>query len=148
MLLCLTASVIANAAHFVALGRFEAATLMGLTGFRYLVALKTVDKRMMLVFMGLSTIIFVVTYSDWVSWLALLGILFGTYGSFRPTEQQMRAYFMCGTTTWLIYNVLAFTPVGILMQASFLTSLAIGYWRYHGGQAESDGKPCSEPAAS
>ena len=130
VLLCLTASVVVNAIHFALLGRPEAAALLGLTGIRYLVAIKTVDRRMMFVFMGLSTMIFVVTYTDWLSWLALIGIFFGTYGSFRPTEQQMRVFFMCGTTSWLAHSFLSFTPVGILMQAAFLSSNAIGYWRH------------------
>ena len=130
VLLCLTTSVLVNAIHFALLGRPEAAALLGLTGVRYLVAIKTVNRWMMLVFMGLSTVIFVVTYSDWLSWLALIGIIFGTYGSFQPTEQQMRVFFMCGTTSWLLHSALTFTPVGILMQASFLASNAIGYWRH------------------
>ena len=37
---------------------------------------------------------------------------------------------MGGNLTWLIHNILAATPVAALMEAAFLTSSIVAYWRF------------------
>lgn len=66
-----------------------------------------------------------------LSILALCGVLLGTYGSFHASDRTMRLCFIAGNSTWLLHNLIAWTPVATLMEASFLASNLLGYWRFH-----------------
>ena len=132
VLLLLAISTGFNAVHFLLLERPGASVVIGLTGIRYLTAIVTTSKRAMWFFISLNVIAFLVTYQNPQSFLALSAVLMGTYGSFLPADRNMRQFFMAGNTLWLIHNVLVFTPIGMLMEASFLTSNFVGYVRFYG----------------
>jgi hypothetical protein len=132
VLLCLFVSVSFNSAHFFLLDRPGPSALMLLTGMRYLVATVTTDRKVMLCFFAATIAAFTTTFKSPLSLLALCGSLIGTYGSFQPLGQQVRLYFMGGNVCWLIHNTFLWTPVGITMEAVFLASSIIGYWRHYG----------------
>ena len=132
VLLCLVFSVAFNGAHFFFLDRPGAGALMLLVGVRYLVALATTDRKVMFLFFLITGVTFAATFKSPLSLLALCGSLFGTYGSFQPLGNKVRLYFMGGNVCWLLHNALAWTPVGTIMEASFLISSIVGYWRFYG----------------
>ena len=132
ILLCLIVSVTFNGAHFFYLGRPGPSALMLLIGLRYLVAIITTERKVMIFFLLVTGATFAFTFESTLSLLALAGSLIGTCGSFQPIGRQVRFYFMGGNSCWLIHNILAWTPVGIAMEAAFLTSSVIGFWRHYG----------------
>ena len=131
VLLCLTLLTTFNASHFFLLGRIAPAALTMLTGIRYVTAVLTRNRTVMVLFMILSVGVFWGTFKSPLSFLALLGVLLGTYGTFQPADRKLRLFLMLGNACWLIHNLLAGTPVATVMEASFLTSNITGYWRFY-----------------
>lgn len=132
VLLCLFISTAFNGVHFFLLDRPGPGALMLVTGIRYLVALRTTDRKVMIFFLVVSCGTFLITFKSPLSLLALCGTLVGTYGSFQPAGRTVRLYFMGGNMAWLSHNILVWTPVGIVMEALFLSSSLVGFWRYYG----------------
>ena len=132
VLLCLYVSTAFNGAHFFLLDRPGPGALMFLIGIRYLVAIRTTDRKVLIFFLLVTCGILLVTAKTPVSLLALCGALLGTYGSFQPRGRTVRLYFMGGNVSWLSHNILAWTPVGIVMEIAFLTSSLVGFWRHYG----------------
>ena len=132
VLLCLCVSVAFNGAHFFLLDRPGPSVLMLLTGIRYLVATISTDRRVMIFFLVITCAAFFTTFKVPVSFLALVGSLIGSFGSFQPSGQKVRLYFMGGNVTRLVHNAFLWTPVGVAMESLFLTSSVVGYWRYFG----------------
>lgn len=132
VLLCLFFCVAFNGAHFFLLDRPGPSALMLLTGIRYLIATITTDRRVMIFFLLVTCAAFFATFKSPLSLLALAGSMVGTFGSFQPLGRKVRLYFMGGNVAWLCHNALLWTPVGIAMEALFLASSVVGYWRYFG----------------
>jgi len=132
ILLCLVLGTAFNASHFLLLQRPGPAALIALIGTRYLTSLYTTDRRAMYLFLVLSAAAFATTYQSPVSLLALLAVCCGTWGTFHPDDRVLRRFIILGNTCWLLHNLLVWTPVGVLMEASFLGSNLIGYWRFYG----------------
>ena len=130
ILLCLVGSTLLNSSHFLLLDKPGPATLMLLTGIRFLVAMSTKNRSFMYLFLLITLVSFLLTFKSSLSFLALLGSFVGVCGSFQPTDRGIRLFFMAGNLTWLIHNILAATPVAALMEAAFLTSSIVGYWRF------------------
>mgnify|MGYP002039568312 CR=1 FL=1 len=132
ILLALIVSTAFNGIHFLFLDRPGPGALMFLTGTRYIAAIVTTDSRARLFFLAVTATAFAYSFESWMSTVALCGTLVGTYGSFEPTDRRVRLFFMAGNICWLIHNSLVWTPVGIIMEITFLISSIIGYWRHYG----------------
>jgi hypothetical protein len=132
ILLCLFVSTAFNGVHFLLLDLPGPGALMFLIGIRYLVATQTTNRKALIFFLVLTCGTFWVTAKTPVSLLALCGALMGTFGSFHPQGRAVRLYFMGGNISWLSHNILAWTPVGIVMEIAFLASSTVGFWRHYG----------------
>ena len=131
ILLWISGSAIANACHFFVLDRPAAATLFLITGGRSLAAAFTVNRKIMYLFFGLILAGFLFSYQAPLGFLGLFATLLATYGSFQNTHQKVRVIFMLSATSWMVHNILVRTPVAALMEAMFLASNLVGYWRFH-----------------
>ena len=131
VLLCLTLLTTFNASHFFLLGSIGPASLTMLTGIRYVTAVFTRNRKVMVLFLLLSVGVFWMTFQNPLSFLALTGVVLGTYGSFQPSDRTLRLFLMLGNACWLVHNILAGTPVATVMEASFLASNIAGYWRFY-----------------
>ena len=129
--MCMVVCNFLNASHFFLLGRPGPAALLVVTGVRYSAAVVTTDRRVMFLFLLGTAGIFFATATNALSVMACIGTLIATYGSFHPNSRSLRLITMVGNSIWLVHNVLASTPVGAVMEAAFLTSNMVGYWRYH-----------------
>ena len=143
ILLFLSASCVFNSAHFFVLDRPGAAAVTLLTALRFIVAVFTVDRRAMYFFLFASVTAFFLTFHNSLSYLALFATLLGTYASFLSSDRRMRILIMIGTSTWLIHNVLAVTPVAVAMEASFLISNIIGYMRFYRSPGDEERSVCA-----
>lgn len=131
ILLWLSGSAIANACHFFILGRPTAGTLYLIMAVRSLAAAFSVNRKMMYLFLGVILVGFFFSYKNPLGFLGLSGTLLATYGSFQKTDQRVRVIFMLSAGIWMVHNILVRTPVAALMEATFLTSNVLGYWRFH-----------------
>jgi len=138
ILLWLLGTSIANACHFFVLGEAAAGILNIVIGARCLVAAFSVNQPIMYVFLGLMVVGFSCSCKGPLDLLALLAALSATYGSFQEAEQRVRVFHMVSNVSWMVYNLLVWTPVAAAMQATFLTSNVLGYWRFHGDTGDAE----------
>ena len=131
ILFWLSGSAMANACHFFILNRPTPGTLYLIMGGRSLAAAFTVNRKIMYLFLGLVLVGFFFSYKYALGFLGLFGTLLATYGSFQKTYRTVRVLFMLSAASWMVHTLLARTPVAALMEATFLTSNLIGYWRFH-----------------
>jgi len=135
VLLCLTSLAVLNAAHFLLLDRTTPAVMLLLTATRYVTAMFTRHRAFFWLYLAAAVVGITLSYSGPLSWLALAGVFFGTFGSFQPTDRAMRKCFFCGNSCWILHNILAQTPVAIVMEVAFFASNVVGYWRLYGRSA-------------
>lgn len=107
---------------------------MILTGTRYVIAMYSQRRELIIFFAAAAVVTFILTWNGPQNLLALAGSLLGTVGSFQRSDHIMRFCFIGGNTVWLIHNLIAGSPVGSVMEASFLTSNVIGYLRFYGSK--------------
>ncbi len=131
ILACLCCSCLLIAAHFALLGLWTAMGLAFMAAVRMVSSYLTTSKRVMGVFIALAVLTAMVSYQGLLSVLSCLGAVFGTIGSFCREDRQLRLVMMCATSLWLVHNILARTPTAVLMEALFLGSNLLGYYRFY-----------------
>ena len=82
-------------------------------------------------FMCASVAISIVSYTGILSILSCLGSLFGTAGTFCKDDKRLRQILLVGTSLWLVHNILAKSPTAVLMEALFIASNLVGYYRFY-----------------
>jgi len=132
VLLCLTALATLNAGHFLLLDRTTPAVMLLLTATRYVTAMFTRHRAFFYLYLVAAVVGSSLSYSGPLSWLALAGVFCGTFGSFQQSDRAMRQCFFCGNSCWITHNILAQTPVAIVMEICFFASNVVGYWRLYG----------------
>ena len=133
ILLWLFGTAIANSCHFFILGRTAPGTLFLIIAARCLAAALSVNRKIMYVFIGLILVGFSYSYKSPLGFLGLFGTLSATYGSFQRTEPRVRVFHMLSNVSWMVHNILVWTPVAAAMEATFFFSNLLGYWRFHRG---------------
>jgi len=131
ILLWLSGSAIANACHFFILDIPAPGTLLLIMGVRSLAAAFSVNRKIMYLFFGVILVGFFFSYKTPLGFLGLFGALAATYGSFQKTDKRVRVILMLSAASWMVHNILVRTPVAAVMEATFLTSNLLGYWRFH-----------------
>ena len=130
ILLWLSGSAFFNACHFFVLGRAVPGILFLFIGARSLTAAFSINRKIMYVFIGLIVVGFFCSYKSPLGVLGLFATLSATYGSFQRTEQRVRVFHMLSNVSWMAHNILVATPVAAVMEATFLGSNILGYWRF------------------
>lgn len=138
LLLWLSACATTNACHFFILSQHVPAILFLITGGRCLVASLTVNRKIMYLFFGLILSAFSLTYRNPLDIPSVVFTLLSNYASFQKRQETVRLIYMFCTMFWIVHNILVQSPVAALMEATFLTSNVVGYWRLiHRDQATS-----------
>ena len=138
IILCLIVSCLLIAAHFALLGHSTAMGLALLAAVRFVASYHTTSKKVMAVFLGAAVAVATLTFHGTLSVLGCIGAIFGTIGSFCKEDKQLRLNMLAATSVWLAHNCLAGTPTAVLMEALFLASNLLGYYRFYCRRA---GKP-------
>ncbi|WP_462328146.1 YgjV family protein [Desulfobaculum sp.] len=128
---CLFLSGILISSHFFLLGHSTAGLLMLIATTRYLTSVYTTSRRAMGFFLSLSTIAAAWTYEGLLSIISYLGSAFQTAGAFAQHDKRLRQLMIIGTLFWLLHNTLAQSPTAVLMEALFLVSNIVGYYRHY-----------------
>jgi hypothetical protein len=117
--------------HFIMLEQWTAAGLMGIATIRYFVSMFTSSKRVMLVFILSSVVVFISTYVGFISVICFMGSAFQTVASFSKNDKVLRQLMIIGTSFWLLHNFLADSPAAVVMEALFIISNIVGYYRFY-----------------
>ena len=135
---CLIVSCLLIAVHFALLGHWTAMGLGALAAVRFIASYHTTSKTVMAVFIGAALVVAATTFHGLLSILSCLGSIFGTIGSFCKDDKRLRQIMLIATSLWLVHNIFAGTPTAVLMEALFISSNLLGYYRYYYRRA---GKP-------
>lgn len=127
--LCVAGTLIFS--HFILLEQWTAAGLMAVATIRYFVSIFTTSKKVMLAFLLCSLIVFIFTFMGTISILCFTGSVFQTIASFCKNDKKLRLLMIIGTSFWLLHNVLINSPVAVVMEALFISSNLIGYYRFY-----------------
>ncbi len=128
---CLLVSCTLISVHFMLLDHWTAACLGILAAIRFTVSLFSTSKKIMSGFILATIAISAISYEGILSILAGTGGCFGTAASFCKEDKQLRQLMLVGTSLWIIHNYLAGSPGAVLMEAIFISSNLIGYFRYY-----------------
>ena len=131
ILLLLTLSCVFLTIHYVLLDSAAAAIVVGISAIRFFVASRTQHVAVALSFLAASIIGTLATWRIPADVLVLLGGALANTASFADTDKKLRLIMMLATSCFLVYNALIFSPVGILVEISFLSSNFLGYYRHY-----------------
>ena len=131
MLVCFMSAATLIAIHFLLLEKWTAAALSFLAVARFITSYFTTSIVVRNTFITLSLIIGIVTFHGGLSVLSTLGAIFGTMSAFEKNDKQLRQLMMVATSFWIIHNTLALTPVAVVMELLFISSNAVGYYRFY-----------------
>lgn len=132
-LLTLACSAGLLALHFWLLDHVSACGLMALAACRYLLATVTTNQRVKGGFLCASLLCSALAWQHPMDIFPLAGSLLMTVAAFQSTAAGLRLITLSGSLCWLINNILAGSPMAILMESTFMLSTIVSYWRLKRG---------------
>lgn len=127
----LSISCLFNGLHYLLLDQPTAGYIFLFSSIRFLISIKWKFQWMAAASLCVSLFITIYTYIGFLSILGFIATVFITTGSFSTNDKFLRIMMIVGGTIWLIHNVILWSPVGILVEAVFVGSGIIGYYRYY-----------------
>lgn len=118
------------ATHFFVLGIHTAGWMFTLGAVRLAISLKWRNAWVKTLFFLLIVSTALYSYETYLSLISCMASLLMAAGAFAHSLRNLRLLFIAGSSTWLIHNLLAWTPVGILMEVLFLSSNLLAYYRF------------------
>jgi hypothetical protein len=128
---CLLVSCTLISIHFMLLDHWTAACLGLLAATRFAASLLSTSKKVMAVFIAATVLLTALSYSGLLSLLSSSGSIFGTMASFCKDDKRLRQLMLIGTILWTVHNILAGSPMAVLMELIFISSNLIGYFRFY-----------------
>jgi hypothetical protein len=128
---CLIVSATFISIHFMLLGHWTAAFLGLLAVARFTSSMFTTSKRVMWVFLIITFAISVFSFEGLLSVLGCTATVFTTVAAFSRDDKLLRQLMLVGTMIWITHNYLAGSPGAVLMEALFICSNLVGYFRYY-----------------
>ena len=117
-------------AHFFVLGVETAGWMFALGASRLLISLKWRNRWSSSISYALLIGAVAYSYSGYLSILGGMASLLMAIGVFSTELRRLRLLFIAGSSTWLIHNLIVWSPVAILMEICFLSSNLIGFYRH------------------
>ncbi len=129
--LCLIISATLISAHYFLLNKVAAGVIVLISVLRFITCYFTTNKKYLLIFIALNTISLFFTYTEIYDLIIYTGILIFMIGNFQKDNRLMRKIMMVGTSIILLYNIIIFTPMGVVLEGTFLISNFLGYYRHY-----------------
>jgi len=127
----LSVSCLFNGLHYLLLEQPTAGFIFLFSSLRFLISIKWKLRWVSIASLCISFIITIYTYVGFLSIIGFIATIFTTTGSFSRSDKVLRLMMIIGGSLWLIHNLILWTPVGILVEAAFVGSSFIGYYRYY-----------------
>jgi hypothetical protein len=128
---CLLVSCTLISVHFMLLGHWTAAGLGLVAAIRFTTSIFSTSKKLMGLFVVTTIVVSICTYAGLLSILGCAGGIFGTVASFCKEDKLLRQLMLIGTSLWIVHNFLAGSPGAVLMEAIFISSNVVGYFRFY-----------------
>lgn len=130
-LVCFAIAASFIATHFYILGALSAAAVVALSATRFTVSIFTTDYRLKYVFLTLIILAGIATYEVPYDLLIIFAGCLVTFAVFQPNEKLMRQLMAPASMSAIIFNVIIFSPAGVLLETFFLGSNLLSYWRFY-----------------
>jgi hypothetical protein len=118
-------------AHFYLLDIYTAAAIGLLSMARFVLSIYYVKRWLMWLFLASALVIMLVTYNGVLSILAATATSLFTIGAFQNNDKRLRLLSIAAVCLWIIHNTLAKSVMGVVLEASFLASCLLGYYRFY-----------------
>lgn len=119
------------ATHFWVLGETTASLIVYLSTLRFFISIFSTHRYWLYAFLAAVFLIGITTYTKTTDLLVMLASSFTTYASFQPHDKKLRQWMMVGTSLWIGYDIIIFSPGAALLESIFLISNLVGYWRFY-----------------
>ncbi len=129
--LCLIISAVLISAHYFLLSKIAAGLIVSLSLLRFITCYFTTNKNYLFLFIIINTIALFFTYKVMTDLIIYTASIVMTIGNFQTDNRFMRKIMMVGTSLFIIYNSIIFSPMGIIAESSFLVSNFVGYYRHY-----------------
>ena len=129
--LCLIISASLISTHYFLLNKIAAGVIVFISVLRFITCYFTTNKKFLFIFIGLNTISLFFTYTEIYDLIIYIGLIVFIIGNFQKNNKLMRKLMMVGTSIVIIYNLIIFSPMGVIAESSFLISNFIGYYRHY-----------------
>ena len=132
-IMCFVVSSIFICVHYLLLDKLTAWIMAFLWTLRFIVSYFTTDKRVLLLFIALNTIVLFFTFQEIYDFIFYAWIIFLIVWNFQDQKHNklMRILMMMWTALVIIYNAIIFSPMWIVVEVNFLISNLIGYYRFY-----------------
>jgi hypothetical protein len=129
--LCLIVSASLISVHYFLLNRIAAGVIVSISVLRFITCYFTTNKKYLFIFIALNTISLFFTFKSPTDLIIYAGLIVFIIGNFQENNKLMRKLMMGGTSMIILYNVIIFSPMGVVTEGSFLISNFIGYYRHY-----------------
>ena len=134
--LCLIVSASLISTHYFLLNRIAAGVIVFFSVLRFITCYFTTNKKYLYIFILLNTVSLFFTYKALTDLIVYAGVFIFIIGNFQEDNKLMRKLMMIGTSIIIIYNLVIFSPMGVVVESSFLISNFIGYYRHYTRKAK------------
>ncbi len=131
VLVCIIISATLNALHFWLLGRLVAFSMVSVGIIRFIISYFYTDKRLMYLFFSIFAAITFYFYKSPVDLLMFFAISLINFWVFQKKDRFLRLFIMPWTSLVILYNFLIGSPMGMVLEAVFLGSNIVGYYRHY-----------------
>ena len=139
--LCLIVSASFISSHYFLLNKVAAGVIVFISVLRFITCYFTTNKKYLFIFIALNTISLFFTYKDIYDLIIYFGLVIFIIGNFQADNKLMRKLMMVGTSIITLYNIVIFSPMGVIAEGIFLLSNFIGYYRHYVRNNEKIKKP-------
>lgn len=139
--LCLIVSASLISAHYFLLNKTAAGVIVFFSVLRFITCYFTTNKKYLFIFIALNTFSLFFTYREIYDLIIYVGLIIFITGNFQEDNRLMRKLMMGGTSMIILYNIIIFSPMGVVAEGSFLLSNFIGYYRHYVKNNEKIKKP-------
>lgn len=129
--LCLIVSASLISTHYFLLGKIAAGVIVSISVLRFITCYFTTNKKYLFIFIALNTISLFFTYAEPTDLIIYVGLIIFIVGNFQEDNKLMRKLMMVGTSFIVLYNIIIFSPMGVVAEGVFLMSGFIGYYRHY-----------------
>lgn len=124
-------SAILVSLHYYLLNKTTASAIVLFSVIRFIVSYFSTNKKILLFFIFSNFIILYFTFKEYTDFIIFVWLIIFIIGNFQENNKKMRFIMMLWTTIALLYNLIIFSPMGVISEFSFLISNIIGYYRFY-----------------
>lgn len=117
--------------HYLFLERYVWAAIWSIGIIRLITSYYSTNKLWIVLYVALYVVATYVLFKDMYDLILLAWMTLSTVSIFQSRDQNLRLIMMSGTSLVILFNFLIWSPIGMLMEAVFLWSNMVWYYRHY-----------------